>query len=229
MRILIIEDEPKLSAYLQKIFESKQYTVSACSNAEDAEAEMVETLFDLLILDLMLPGVPGEEFLAKIRKSGFEGPVLVLTAKDMTSSKVELLELGADDYLVKPFSIEELLARMKALQRRYNDKQTQSKLEVSDLVFYRKQNKVLRGNKEIYLTKKEGNVLALLMSHSDKVIRTEDILVKVWKTRMGYHSNIVQATIRRLRKKIDEDFDHHFIRNVHGIGYKLESQKNKKS
>ena len=221
MNILLIEDESKLSLFLKRVLESKNHTVTCCESVEAARRGNFIESSDLLILDLMLPGESGRSFLQYIRKMGHTLPILVLSAKDFVATKISLLEEGADDYLTKPFNADELLARIHALKRRYAGKKISNELKVDDLTFYRKQNRARRGGKDIFLTKKEADVLSFLVSHRGKAVQNEDILAKVWHTKTDYHSNVVQATIRRLRKKVDEGFRHKLIRNIHGVGYMI--------
>lgn len=221
MNILLIEDESKLSLFLKRVLESKKYTVMCAESVETARRENFIASADLLILDLMLPGESGRSFLQYLRKSNIDLPVLVLSAKDFVSTKVTVLEEGADDYLTKPFSADELLARVHALRRRYVTKTVEDEIVIDDFTFSRTQNRARRGGRDIFLTKKEADVLSFLITHRGKAVRNEDILVKVWHTKTDYHSNIVQATIRRLRKKIDDGFSYKLIRNIHGVGYMI--------
>lgn len=221
MNVLLIEDEHKIASFIEQILESEQMSVTTCDSVEDAVSHGYPDRHDVIILDLMLRGKPGEYLVGSLRKSRNNIPILVLSALGQISKKIELLNLGADDYLTKPFDAEELIARVHALYRRYLETKQDLEMKLGDLIFYRKQNRVMRGGKEIFLTQKEGDVLDLLIRHQGKAVRTEDILMKVWQAKQGYHSNIVQATIRRLRKKIDDGFDYKLIRNIHGVGYMI--------
>lgn len=221
MHILLIEDEKDLVIFLRKILENAGNKVASFHSLEEFTQSGYEHNYDLALLDLMLPGKSGRELVKDLRKENIHIPILVLSAMDQAPTKTELLNLGADDYLAKPFNTEELLARVNALYRRSMDSSYGDEIAYQDLRFFRKQNKAVRGAKEILLTEKEGDLLQFLMQNQEKVIRTSDILRRVWEAKSGYHSNIVQATIRRLRQKVDRGFDHKLIHNVHGIGYRL--------
>lgn len=221
MNVLLIEDEEKIAAFIEQVLESEKMEVTVCDSVEEAMGSNYPERHDIIILDLMLRGKPGEYLVNVLRKSRSNIPILVLSALGQINKKIELLNLGADDYLTKPFDAEELIARVNALYRRYLETKQDREMVLGDLVFYRKQNRAVRGDKEIFLTQKEGDVLDLLIRHQGKAVRTEDILMKVWQAKQGYHSNIVQATIRRLRKKIDDGFSHKLIRNIHGVGYMI--------
>lgn len=221
MKILVIEDEEKILKFLEHVLTHEGHEVTLCESADDALENDYIVNHDLVILDLMLEGIQGDEFVQKIRKSKSNIPILVLSALGQISTKIDLLKMGVDDYMTKPFDAGELIARLEALYRRYLEIDVKDEEDYGEIKFYRKQNKVVRHGKEILLTNREGDLLAHLLKNEGKTVRTEDILAKVWHAKMGYHSNIVQATIRRLRKKIDEGFKFPLIRNVHGIGYSV--------
>ena len=219
MKILVIEDEEKILKFLEHILTHEGHFVTLCKTANEALMHDLAASHDFILLDLMLDGVQGDEFVGRLRKSKSNIPILVLSALGQISTKIDLLNLGVDDYMTKPFDAGELIARIEALYRRYLEIGVKDEADYGEMKFFRKQNKVIRGGKEIFLTNREGDLLDYLLKNEGKTVRTDDILVKVWHAKMGYHSNIVQATIRRLRKKIDEGFDYQLIRNVHGIGY----------
>lgn len=221
MNILLVEDDQKIASFIRHVLESEKYSVTVCDSVESAIDDGFHEQNDLIILDLMLGGKPGEYLIEYVRKNRSTVPILVLSALSQISKKVAMLNLGADDYLTKPFDAQELIARVNALYRRYLDSERDENFVCGDLVFYRRQNKIERAGNEAYLTKKEGDVLDLLMQQKGKAVRGEDILMKVWQAKQGYHSNIVQATIRRLRKKIDSGHAYKLIRNIHGIGYMM--------
>ncbi len=172
-----------------------------------------------MILDFMLGGKSGDFLLRSVRKAGLNIPVIVVSALGQVNKKIEILNMGADDYLTKPFDPDELIARINALYRRHLEAKRKDQKKYGDLIFYHKQHKVRRSGKDIMLTKKEFEILRLLLQHEDQAVRTEDLLAKVWQAKLGYHSNVIQATIRRLRKKIDEGYSHKLIHSVHGVGY----------
>ncbi len=219
MKILVIEDEEKIASFIQNVLEVEGNTVTTCESIEDASTHGYEMTNDIIILDLMLPGKRGEFYVKEIRKKRLNVPILVLSALNRISNKIELLNLGADDYMTKPFDAEELIARVNAIYRRNLHTERKDQLSYGDFTFYRNQNKIKRNGKEITLTKKEGELLEFLLQNEGKTVRTEDIIRKIWGAKITYHSNVVQATIRRLRKKVDEGFKHKLIENRHGIGY----------
>lgn len=219
MKILVIEDEEKIASFIQSTLEREGNLVTICDSVEESNKQSHELTHDLIILDLMLPGKRGEFYVKEIRKKRLNIPILVLSALSRISNKIELLNLGADDYMTKPFDAEELVARINAMYRRYLQTERKDQMSYGDFAFFRKQNKVKREGKDIILTKKEGELLEFLLQNEGKTVRTEDIIRKIWGAKITYHSNVVQATIRRLRKKIDDGFSHKVIENRHGIGY----------
>ena len=152
-------------------------------------------------------------------------PMLVLNAIDHIDKKAEMHNLGADDYLSKPFEMQELIARLQALYRRYVEEKLEESMHFGELVFYKKQNKVQFNDKDVLLTQKEADILNFLLENKGNVVTNEDILINVWKTKPGFSSNIVQSTIRRLRKKLDTGNNVNFIKNVHGLGYIISPEK----
>jgi len=219
MKILLIEDDKNLAHLIGKVLKQYAYEVTICHSAKEALKNGLEFNHDLIILDLLFPDEKGEEFVIELRKKKINIPILVLSALSEVDSKIDLLKLGADDYMTKPFSSQELLARIEALERRclnmtFNDREC-----YGDITFDWKQNKVHREGKKIPITKKEGQLLRLLVASKGETVRMEDILKKVWRVESGSHSNVIHATIRRLRKRIDHKCSYKLIRNVHGIGY----------
>lgn len=221
MKILVIEDEEKIASFIKNILEQERNLVTICDSIEDAIKHGYEMTHDLIILDLMLVGKRGDVYVKEIRKKRLNIPILVLSALSRISNKIELLNLGADDYMTKPFDPEELIARINAMYRRYLHMERKDQVNMGAFTFYRKQNKIKREGKEIVLTKKEGELLEFLLQNEGKTVRTEDIIRKIWGAKITYHSNVVQATIRRLRKKVDDGFEYKLIENHHGIGYCL--------
>lgn len=221
MKVLILEDEVKLAEYTAEILSKEGYETTTCVSIEEAIKKGLEFEHDIIILDLMLVGKGGEHLVEHLRKNKSKVPVLVLSALDQINTKVSLINMGADDYMTKPFDDAELVARVNALHRRYLDTSYEDKQEFGDIAFYWKQNKLVRGAKEISLTNKEADLFHFLLQNNGKTVKVEDILKKVWQTKVGYHSNVVQSTIRRLRRKVDSDFDHKLIHNVHGVGYTM--------
>ena len=219
MKILLIEDDRTLACLIEKSLKQYAYKVTICHSAKEALKNGLEFNHDLIILDLLFPDERGEDFVVKLRKKKSRIPILVLSALSEVESKIDLLKLGADDYMTKPFNGKELLARIEALKRRCYDIIFHDKETYGDITFDWKQNKVKIKEHEIALTKKEGQLLRLLASRRGETVRMEDILRKVWQVETGSHSNVIHSTIRRLRKRIDHDFPYKLIHNVHGIGY----------
>lgn len=219
MKILLIEDDKKLAHLIAEALKRYGYNITVCHSAREALKNGLEFSHDLIILDLLFPDERGEEFVIELRKNKINIPILVLSALSEVGNKINLLKLGADDYMTKPFSSRELLARIEALERRCLDIVFNDKESYGDITFNWKENKINRKGNEIPFTKKEGQLLRLLVANKGEIVRTEDILKKVWQVESDSHSNVIHATIRRLRKRIDHDFPHKLIRNVHGIGY----------
>lgn len=219
MKILLIEDEEKIAKFIRSVLESEKNLVTVCDSIEEASKRGYEITHDLIILDLMLAGKRGEFYVKDIRKKRLNVPILVLSALGRISNKIELLNLGADDYMTKPFDADELIARVNAVYRRYLAMERKDHMKFGNFEFYRKQNKIKREGKEIVLTKKEGELLELLLQNKGKTVRMEDIVRKIWGSKITYHSNVVQATVRRLRGKVDMGFETKLIENRHGIGY----------
>jgi len=221
MKILIIEDEEKIAHYLKQILEMEKNQVTLSSSIEEVFKKQYEQSHDLIILDLMLTGKPGIELLKQLKKQKVEIPVLVLTALNQISTKVEIFNAGADDYMTKPFAAAELMVRIKNIYRRHLNIEKKDQIIFGDMVFYRKENKAIRREQVINLTAKESELLLFLLINKGKTIRNDDIIKRVWNTNASFHSNIIQATVRRLRKKIDSNFEEKYIKNVHGLGYSI--------
>ena len=220
MKILLIEDDRKYLLLLTKMLENNGYQVTYCVSAKEALERELELHHDLIILDLLLGEERGEDFIQNLKKRKLNIPILVISCLSEVSSKIDLLKLGADDYLTKPFDSDELLARVEAISRRYSDTLILKKDETyGNITFQWKQHKVIFGTNEIFLTRQECKFLQLLIQNKGEIIRFEDILEKVWGVGLGYHSNIVQSTVKRIRQKIGNDYSNKLIRNVHGIGY----------
>lgn len=225
MDILLVEDNQETAQYLETELDKEGHHVTSCASVDDVLENGLEMNHDLIILDLLLDNERGDRLVKHLRKAKVDVPILVLSSLVQSSTKVDLFNLGVDDYVTKPFNMQELAARIKALYRRYLETQNDDEESYGEITFYWKQNKVVRGKKEIRLTNKEGDLLKLLLRNSGKTVRSEDILQKVWHITRGHHSNILQSMVRRLRKKLDSDFDHKLIRSVHGIGYCLDLPK----
>ncbi len=220
MRILVVEDEVKAADYLRKGLGESGYLVEVANNGIDGQFLAQESDFDLIILDVMLPGIDGWQLLQIIRRKS-QVPVLFLTARDAVEDRVKGLELGADDYLIKPFSYAELLARVRTLLRRGAPREVEQ-FQVADLQLDVLRRRVVRGTERIVLTNKEFALLQLLMERSGEVLSRTQIASQVWQMNFDSDTNVVDVAIRRLRAKVDDPFSPKLIHTVRGMGYTLE-------
>ena len=220
MKILVIEDDPTVGQFVKRGLEEQRWTVDLAENGNDGESLALTGDYDLVILDMRLPGKPGMEVLHDLRARNFQRPVLVLTAQDAVDAKVQTLRAGADDYVTKPFAFEELLARVEALSRRPTT-MASPVMQVVDLTLDADTREVRRAGQLIEVTPKEYTVLEYLMRHHGRVMSRTLITEYAW----GYHfdpgTNIVDVVINHLRKKIDADHDKKLISTVRGVGYVL--------
>lgn len=224
MRILLVEDEPKVAGFVERGLVAERYAVDVSANGREGW-ELAETYpYDLIILDLMLPGMDGGEVLNRIRRKNTCVPVLVLTARDAIDEKVRLFEMGADDYLTKPFAFAELLVRAKALLRR-GPVNRSSTLKVGDLELDRLTQQVKRKGHRIELTTKEYQLLEYLMQNSGRVLSRNMIIEHVWDQAFDGFTNIVDVYVRHLRGKVDDDYDFKMIRTVRGTGYQIRERE----
>jgi two-component system OmpR family response regulator len=220
MRILIVEDEARLAVHLKRGLEAEGYTVDVANDGTDGLWMATEQEYDLVLLDIMLPGLNGFRVCAGLRQAGRWMPILMLTAKDGEYDEAEALDTGADDYLTKPFSFVVLLARIRALLRR-GAAERPSVLTAGDLTMDPAAHRVTRGEAELRLTPREYAVLEYLMHHPDEAVPKSDILSHVWDWEFEGGCNIVEVYIRYLRKKVDEPFGVRSIETVRGVGYRL--------
>jgi len=222
MRLLVIEDEVKVAHALKNGLESERYEVVVATTGEDGFFRANAEVFDLLVLDVMLPGRDGIEVLTTLRKRGTQTPVLILTAKDAVEDRVLGLDSGADDYLVKPFAFSELLARIRALLRRGRIDQV-LRLKVSDLEMDLVTRKVTRGSYLLNVTAREFELLEYLLRHQNQIVSREMLTREVWKepSRATSLDNVIDVHIARLRKKVDQDFPLKLIHTVRGVGFIL--------
>jgi DNA-binding response OmpR family regulator len=225
MRILIVDDEESLAKALKKNLEEEGYAVDYLTDGFKASQRipLYPNEYDLIILDLMMPGLSGLELCRYIRAKGIHIPILILTARDMVTDKVNLLKEGADDYMVKPFSTEELLARVKALLRRPPEA-VPITLRIGKLSLDTASRRVYLGEREISLTAKEYALLEYFMRHPDQVLDRERILDHLWDFESTSFSNVVDVHIKNLRKKIDGRRKNQLIETVHGAGYRLRTR-----
>jgi DNA-binding response OmpR family regulator len=218
MKILVIEDDPTVGEYVKRGLEEQRWGVDLVTDGEEGERRAASDSYDLVVLDMRLPGRSGMEVLHSLRARGFERPVLVLTAQDAVDAKVKALRAGADDYVTKPFAFEELLARVEALSRR-PQALAAPVMQVADLVLDKNTRTVARGGTPIELTPKEYTVLEYLMRHAGRVMSRTLITEYAW----GYHfdpgTNIVDVVINHLRKKVDAHHQPRLIHTVRGVGY----------
>lgn len=224
MRILIVEDEPDLLDALKKQLQSSGYSVDGCGNGLDAEYYLKMATYDAVVLDIMLPGIDGLTLLKKMRAEGNTTHVLLLTALDSIENKVNGLDAGADDYLVKPFAYDELLARLRVLLRRRSG-QTTNVLEYGGLVMDLNSRTVTRDGTEITLSSKEFAVLEYLLRNPGRVLSRDKIENHVWNYDFEGGSNVVDVYIRYLRKKIDNGFNKKLLHTIRGAGYVLREEK----
>jgi len=224
-KILIIEDEKQIGRFLQLEFEHEGYSVVIANNGVSGLKEAVENEYDLILLDLMLPGLNGFEVLKKIREKS-DVPVILVTAKYETKDKVNGLDFGADDYITKPFDIEELFARVRTALRKVNNKQQKEILKFKDIIMDLTIHEVRRSDVKIDLTKKEFDLLAFLIKNANIALSREKILEKVWGYDYYGDTNIVDVYIRYLRSKIDDPFKNKLIHTIRGVGYTLKECKN---
>ena len=221
MNLLVIEDEVKTGAYLRKGLEESGFQVELAADGLEGLRLAAAGRHTLIILDVMLPYCDGWSILARLREAGRHTPVLILTARDAVADRVKGLDLGADDYLVKPFAFSELLARIRSLLRRGQPPREET-LQIADLVLDHMRRKVRRAGKPIRLTAKEFSLLTMLAQHAGEVQSRTLIAEQVWGMNFDSATNVVDVAIRRLRSKIDEPFETKLIHSVRGVGYVLE-------
>ena len=222
MRILIVEDEPKTGAYLKQGLAEAGFVTDLAANGTDGAHLGVHEDYDLVVLDVMLPGIDGWQVLKALRDAGRQVPVLFLTARDDVDDRVRGLEAGADDYLAKPFAFAELLARVKSLLRRGRSREPEV-LRLADLEVDALRRRVSRGGRRIDLTPKEFALLLLLLRRQGEVLPRSLIASQVWDMNFDSDTNVIDVAVRRLRAKIDDDFAVKLIRTVRGMGYAIDA------
>ena len=223
MRILLVEDDTAIARSLKEGLEDEAYAVDVVHDGDDGYRTATTDDYDVIILDVMLPEMDGYEVCRELRQDGNQTPILMLTARDAERDIVEGLDVGTDDYLAKPFSFEVLLARLRALLRRPNEK-LEEILRVGDLTLDPSSKKVMRASQEINLTAKEYAVLEYLMRNAGKVLSKEQIISHVWDFDADVLPNNVELFVMFLRRKIDKPFGSKLIHTVPGFGYKLEDK-----
>ncbi len=225
MRILVIEDERRLTHYIKKGLEENDFSVDCAYDGEEGLFMARNNEYDLIVLDLILPKKLGMDMLKEMRANGNTVPVLILSVKDSTQTKAEGLNIGADDYLTKPFSFIELLARIRAILRRGRPEQ-QSTLKVQDLVMDLVAHRVTKRSEVIELTKKEFALLEFFMRHPGQVLTRTMIIEHVWDYNFDCMTNIVDVFVNRIRNKIDKGYDEKLIHTIRGVGYVMRERKN---
>lgn len=225
VRILVVEDEPKLAGAVRDGLEAEQYTVRLAGTGEDGFQLATTEPFDLIVLDVMLPGRDGIQVLAALRQRQVATPVLLLTARDTIEDRVKGLDAGADDYLVKPFAFPELLARIRALLRRGRG-EPDTDLSLGDLVMDVARRTVSRAGRELELTQREFDLLEYLLRHRGRVVSREMLARDVWKTVVRYTpiDNVIDVHVARLRRKLDDPFPAPLLHTVRGVGFVLRDE-----
>ena len=222
MHILVVEDEIKMARALKEGLEEDRYEVSVVHTGEEGFYAVHEQAFDLVILDVMLPGKDGLEILRTLRRQGNTTPVLLLTAKDAIDDRVRGLDVGADDYLVKPFAFPELLARIRALLRR-GKADIPEKLTLGDMIIDSGDRSAVRGGKALDLTSREFDLLEYLLRHQGRVVSREMLARDIWKDpdRFTPLDNVIDVQVARLRRKVDDQFEKKLVHTIRGVGFVL--------
>ncbi len=226
MRILLVEDEPKISTYVKRGLEEAGYTVDALFTGRDALDWALATAYDLIVLDILLPEIDGLSVCRELRSEKNSTPILMLTARDTVDDRVVGLDAGADDYLVKPFAIKELLARIRSLARRANEASKSPTLTLADLTLDPAAHRVTRAGKLIDLPAKEFSILEYLLRNVDRVLTRTMIAEHIWSYDSYNQSNVVDVYIRNLRRKVDDPFEPKLIHTLRGVGYRLSIDEN---
>lgn len=226
MKILVIEDEPKVASFIKQGLEEQSNNVTVAYDGFFGHKLATENEFDVIVLDLMIPYMNGLDLCKKLREEGIKTPILMLTALGTTDDKVTGLETGADDYLVKPFEFKELVARIRALSKRYTDNvQSPKVLKVADLEMNLDEKSVKRAGKYIDLTAKEFSLLEFLLRNKNRVVSRAEISEKVWDIHFDTGTNVIDVYVNFLRKKVDKEFDRKLIQTMVGMGYVIKSDE----
>lgn len=223
MRVLLVEDDPKISHFLVKGLREEQYLVDLVEDGREAEDLATANDYDLILLDLMLPGLNGLELCQRLRSSGLDMPILMITARDTISDRVVGLDTGADDYLVKPFAFDELLARIRALGRRGRGKHLTATLRYRTIVLDQRDHMAFVGERAVSLTATEYRLLEYLLQRAESIVTRDQLAEHVWGGEYDPFSNVADVYIGYLRRKLGEDAP--FIQTVRGLGYMLKDQR----
>ncbi len=223
MKLLVIEDEKKIANLLQKGLNEQGYEVEQCHDGNDGFARALSQPYDAIVLDIMLPGLDGISLLRKLREKKVTTPVMVLTARGAVDERVEGLDSGADDYMGKPFAMDELVARLRALMRRVTGENI-SLYKVGDLMMNLVSREVLRGKRKIELTPREFRLLEYLMRAPGQVLTRTQIIERVWEYHFDPGTNLVDVYIQRLRRKVDDGEDVKLIHTERGVGYAVRAE-----
>ncbi|HSX46523.1 MAG TPA: response regulator transcription factor [Patescibacteria group bacterium] len=224
MRVLIIEDNRQIASALQTGLKPT-YAVDIALSGQDGLAKTEATMYDSILLDLSLPDVDGEQVYKSIRQRGVKAPILILTGRDDTENKVSLLDMGADDYITKPYSLEEIKARIRVALRHNLTSRKEPGIAVGDLLLDPAGRSVKRGSQDIPLRRKEFDVLEYLMRNAGQTLTRAMILEHVWDMNEELWANVVDVHIKHLRDKVDRPFGGHLIKTIHGVGYKLDANE----
>lgn len=222
MKILLVEDEPKIARYVSKALGTEGHDVEVIPRGDDGLSAATTRPFDIMLLDLALPGGDGLDILRAVRAKSISTPVLILTARGELPDRITGLDLGADDYLPKPFAMEELIARVNVLTRR-KGVDNSPLLRVSDLILNTTTREVTRNGSKLHLSVREFSLLSFLMSHSPRAFTRTELCEHVWKSALDDETNAVDVYIQRVRRKVDEDFPVKLIQTVRNVGYRIEA------
>lgn len=223
MRVLIVEDDRSVAGLLKRGLSEESHVVDVVHDGQEGLERAEDDIYDAVILDLMLPMMDGIEVASTLRRDGFETPILMLTARDALPDRLRGFDAGADDYLTKPFAFQELTARLKAITKRTSGLSDDERLVVGDLVMDLRAHEVTRAGMPVQLSPREYTLLEYLMRNQGHALSRTMILDRVWEYTFDSFANVVDATIRRLRKSIDEGYDKQLIQTVRGVGYKIKA------
>jgi len=222
MRALIIEDETKTASYLRKGLTESGFVVDTASDGEEGLHQALESAYDVIVCDVMLPRMDGWAIVSRLRERGVATPILLLTARDAVPDRVRGLELGADDYLVKPFAFSELLARIRSVLRRGSNRPLET-YQAADVQIDVVRHRATRSGRELNLSPKEFALLSLFVRRAGEVLSRTIIAEQVWDMNFDSDTNVVDVAVRRLRQKVDDPFDQKLIHTIRGVGYVLKA------